>query len=473
MFHRQIFDPALAHYAYLIGCQKTGEAIIIDPQRDIDRYQELAAANDLRIVAVADTHIHADYLTGAREFAADPAVKLYLSSEGGDEWQYEWARDLPNTQLVSDADSFSVGKIEFKVTHTPGHTPEHITFTVTDFGGGAESPIGIASGDFMFVGDVGRPDLLESAAGQAGMMEPSARKLFASLRDFGNVSDEIQIWPAHGAGSACGKALGAVPSSTAGYEKRYNGAYKVAANDGEDAFVDFILADQPEPPLYWARMKMQNRGGFPVLGQLPNPPELDAKAVVEALDEDGTVVVDARADRLAFMDKHLRGSQFAPFGNSFPTVTGSYIPPEKKIVLLIEDLHQLRSLVRMAIRIGLDHIVGYALVDEILCSDAASGALTKLDRTTTAELAGESAAVIVDVRTSAEFNAGHAAGATNIPHTRLADRLDELPDGELAVHCGSGVRAAVASAYLASIGREVTYVDGMVGDLLAAQAPSA
>jgi len=219
MLFRQIFDEKLAQYAYLVGCQQTGEAVIIDPERDVDRYIDLAEHEGLSIVAVTETHIHADFLSGARELAERLDVKLYLSDEGDADWKYQCPKQKKQDgtdydyTLVYDGDTFTIGNIEIKVVHTPGHTPEHIAFLITDHGGGADEPIGMVTGDFVFVGDVGRPDLLESAAGIAGMMEPSARTLYSSVQDFLQLPDYLQVWPAHGAGSACGWASAATSST--------------------------------------------------------------------------------------------------------------------------------------------------------------------------------------------------------------------------------------------------------------------
>jgi hydroxyacylglutathione hydrolase len=249
MFLRQITDSALAQNAYLIGRQRTGEAIIVDPEGDIDRYLKLAAENNLRITAVADTHIHADYLSGARELMEHHGATGYFSAEGGPDWQVEWAAGNPKVHLLHDGDVFRIGNFELKALLTPGHTPEHMSYLVTDIGGGATEPIGLLSGDFIFVGDVGRPDLLESAAGNIGVMKPSAKTLYASLRAPVGLSDHLQILPAHGAGSACGKSLGAVPISVMGYERRFNSALREALEGSEKDFVNDILSGQPEPPL--------------------------------------------------------------------------------------------------------------------------------------------------------------------------------------------------------------------------------
>ena len=255
--------------------------------RDIDRYLKLASENGFRVTAVVETHIHADYLSGAREWVEGHGVSAYLSAEGGEYWQFEWAKDHPHAWFLRDGDVFRVGNIEFKALHTAGHTPEHLSFLVTDAGGGATEPIALLSGDFLFVGDVGRPDLLESAAGQAGAMEPSARELYRNLRSLAVLPEHLQILPAHGAGSACGKALGAIPSSVLGYEKRYNAALRLALGGEEEAFVDDILSGQPEPPLYFARMKRDNRSGPALLpgGKLPQPLRMDAEEVARLAGE--------------------------------------------------------------------------------------------------------------------------------------------------------------------------------------------
>lgn len=462
MFLRQVFDPHLAQYAYVIGCQKSGEAIVIDPLRDVSQYQEIAAAAGLKITAVAETHIHADFVSGARELSADGKTGVYVSAEGGPDWQSEWARDLPQTRLLHDGDTFHIGRIQLQAWHTPGHTPEHLSYLVTDQGGGADEPLAIISGDFLFVGDVGRPDLLEQAAGQAGTQEAGARQLYHSLKKLSALPDYLQVLPAHGAGSACGKSPGAVPTSTLGYEKRFNHALRLALNDGEQAFVDFILEGQPEPPLYFANMKKVNKNGPAILGTVAPPPAWDLARVEPRLSSPDFVVVDSRNDRQAFAGGHLRGSLFAPSRGDFSGFAGSFLDPAQEVVLVVESADQVDSLARQLLRIGFDHVVGW--LPAALMAEAPARLLSSFPTTTFAGLEAllqaTPGAVILDVRRSTEHAAGHARGALNIAHTRLRAREAELPDGvPLVVHCQSGMRAATATAWLARRGRSVIQVN--------------
>ena len=461
MYFRQVTDPHLAQNAYIIGCQAAGEAVVIDPERDVDRYVEVAAGAGLRIVAVAETHIHADFLSGARELASRHEVTLLLSDMGGDDWRYRWIEDgSHDVRRLRDGDTFRVGGVEIRALHTPGHTPEHMSFLITDHGGGASQPMGLASGDFVFVGDVGRPDLLESAAGQRGAMGPSARTLFRSLGRFRELPDHLQVWPAHGAGSACGKALGAVPMSTVGYERLFNTAL-LKAEQGEDAFVEFILDGQPEPPLYFARMKRLNRDGAPVLGALPQPERLAPEELTARVAETGGVVVDTRHDRRGFMAAHLPGSLHAPYDATFPSIVGSYVRDEP--VFLVAEPGDMDGIVRDLVRIGYDEIVGYADTDAFPYDNSRDVRLVRSEVVTMPQLDAlrrHAGHLVIDVRGKAEFDAGHVPGAMHLPHTRLLETLDEVPrDRTLLVYCRSGRRAAAAAALLERAGRSVVLVD--------------
>ena len=464
MLFRQYTDPKLAQYAYLVGCQQTGEALLIDPERDIDRYVDEAEREGLRITAVAETHIHADFLSGAREFAERFGVKLYLSAEGEENgWGSVWATSSGyDATFLRDGDTFMIGRIEVQAVHTPGHTPEHLSYLVIDRGSGATTPIGIATGDFVFVGDLGRPDLLEQAAGLHGVQEPSARQLYGSLPRFTNLQDYLQVWPAHGAGSACGKALGAVPTTTVGYEKRYN-ASLAAAQQGEDAFVETILSGQPEPPLYFARMKRDNRDGVPLMGTLPQPRQLTVAELGRTVEADEATLIDTRLDRSAFMAKHLPGSLYAPLNKSFNTVVGSLIEDETTPLVLIIEASHVEEVVRDLVRIGFDRIMAYATPDTLeryLEEGGAYATIEEIDFDTVARLKDQPDVSVVDVRFASEYAEGHVPGAINASYTRLPVYMNEsLPaDRTLLVHCLSGARSAAASAFLARQGYDVKYV---------------
>lgn len=470
MFLKQITDPSLAQNAYLIGCQKTGEAIIIDPERDVDRYLELAEENALRIIAVADTHIHADYLSGARELVVNHGVHAYVTAEGGADWQMEWAKGDPRATEIRNGDSIHIGNIELKVLLTPGHTPEHVSFLVTDHGSGAEEPIALLSGDFIFVGDVGRPDLLESAAGQKGMMESSARVLYESLRDTSNLPDFLQILPAHGAGSACGKALGAIPTSVLGYERKFNSALNEALNASQEQFVDSILAGQPEPPVYFARMKRDNRAGQPLLpeGRLPAPRRMTAMELSDFVASAENTVLDLREDRVAFMENHVAGALWTPMeGTQFTEAVGSFVEESTPLVLLVNDESEVEEAVRQCVRIGNDRVVGWMPVAEALAGGCDTVSTPRITTDDLAAAVAKESGFVLDVRRAVEFAEGAFPGATQIAHTRLATRIEEIPSGEtIYIHCRSGVRAAKAASFLAKRGSEVVYVDGPVASLL-------
>lgn len=468
MLLRQIFDPYLAQYAYLVGCQRSGEALIIDPERDVDQYQRLAAQNGLRITAVAETHIHADFVSGAAELAADPDMKLYLSKLGGPDWTYQWTQGRGNVTLLGDGDAFRVGNIRVEAVHTPGHTPEHLSFLITDEGGGADQPVAVATGDFLFVGDVGRPDLLETAAGVQGVKEASAMALRESLAGrFSGLKDWVQVLPAHGAGSACGKALGAIPISTIGYERHFNAPFRQALADGE-AFVGEILRGQPEPPPYFATMKRVNRDGIAVTGGVPPAPVLQPAKVRELIGRGAVVVLDARDSRDAFASGTLPGGIHVPLhGPYFSAGAGSYLEEEDTALLVVERAADAELAARQLYRIGFDRIAGWLTME----TWRAAGYEAEIPRRIRFEEFNPDAAiadgaVILDVRTASEFEAGHLEGAVNIPYTRLRLRLDELDGGKrIYVHCGSGNRASLAASFLCAKGfTDVVFVDGVCAE---------
>lgn len=460
MFFRQVYDPKLAQYSYVIGCQATREAIVVDPMRDVEVYLETAERDGLALIAVAETHIHADFLSGARELAERGGVTVYASAEGGADWQSEWLKGsaYPH-RLLRGGDRFTIGNIRFDVIHTPGHTPEHVCYTVTDTPAGTTLPVGILSGDFVFVGDVGRPDLLESAAGQVGAMDPSARDLYRSIESFRKLPPTMQLWPAHGAGSACGKALGAVPMSTVGYELAVNAS--IAAAVDPDSFVAYILAGQPEPPLYFARMKRDNKNGPALLGRLPDPKSMTATKLVELQDATGVALLDTRSWD-AYKKAHVPGSLFTPLNKAFNTVAGSYIPEGMPVYLIVEEKHVREAVVDL-IRVGLDRVVGYATsatFDEYARKGKPSS-IAEIDASKV-EAQVDAGAFLLDVRRRAEVaERGSIPGAHNVAHERLLERLSEIPKNRpIVIHCQSGSRSAYAAGLLDRMGYSVTNVAG-------------
>jgi hydroxyacylglutathione hydrolase len=348
MIVRRFFDVRLAQTSYLIGCGRTGTAVVIDPLRDIRQYLDAAEAEGLRISHVTETHIHADFVSGARDLAQRTGATLLLSDEGDANWKYAYAK-AAGARLVKDGDEFMVGNVTVRIVHTPGHTPEHICFLITDTAA-ADEPIAIATGDFVFVGDVGRPDLLERAAKYEGTMEAAAHTLFRSLTKFRALPDWLQIWPGHGAGSACGKGLSAVPHSTVGYEKRFNWALQVT---DEDAFVRAVLEGQPEPPTYFAQMKRINKEG-PAPFDPAARPRVGGLAELRAALAAGTMVVDTRRAE-AFAAGFVPGTINIPLNKSFNTWAGWFMPFDRDAVLVVDDADAGEALRELAM-VGLDRV---------------------------------------------------------------------------------------------------------------------
>lgn len=458
MFFRQFYDTPLAQASYVIGCQATGEAIVIDPLRDVAPYARAAELEGLRIVFVTETHIHADFVSGSRELSALTGARMLLSAEGGDDWQYQFAA-ADNAQLLREGDTFMVGNIRFQVIHTPGHTPEHLSFVVSDTPAGAGA-MGILTGDFVFVGDVGRPDLLEKAAKMMGTMEAGARTLFASLRKFRELPDHLQVWPGHGAGSACGKALGAVPFSTVGYEKLANWALNVP---DEAAFVEEVLRGQPDPPSYFARMKRVNKEGPRVLRGIVTPPKLPA-ASVHQLMQQGTLVVDIRA-AAQFAEAHIPGTINIAYGKNFTTWAGWLLDADVDVTLLATaDEHQLTpdalmSAVRDLATIGIDRVTGWLDQEALGAWEHAGHALGSIQQISVPEFAalraneaGTGNLVVLDVRNDDEWARGHIAEALHRPLGHLMESFDGAMDTPIVVHCQSGVRSAMAASLLQRAG---------------------
>ncbi len=445
MIIRNFYDEKLAQASYLVGCAATGEAIVIDPLRDIDQYIAMANAQNLRITAVTETHIHADFLSGSRELSAATGATMYLSDEGDDLWKYAFADD-PKAVLMKDGFVIKVGNLTLKAIHTPGHTPEHMSFLLTDHPAG-ETPHSFFTGDFVFIGDVGRPDLLERAANFLGTMEKGARVLYSSLQKIQELPDSLLIWPAHGAGSACGKSLGGSPVSSLGYERKTNWAFQI---HDENKFVDEVLSGQPEPPYYFKEMKRLNKVGPTVLGSMPNVPALQiAKGIL----------VDVRGANAA-RSNYYEGSLVIPSGKGLTNWAGWLLKYDEPITLIAESQAQANQAARDMATIGLDVVAGW--VDPI---DLDPSKFSSFQETTCQNLDGSE--LVLDVRGINEWRNAHVTSSKHIPLGYLRERLGELPrDQKIVVHCASGGRSPIAVSILKQAGFEnVAEIAGGIADI--------
>ena len=454
----RVFDETLAQASYIIANDKN-EAIVIDPKRDIDTYLNFAKTHNLKIKYVTETHIHADYLSGARELALATNAILLLSDEGGADWQYEFPHQgLKNNQTIS------LGNVDFKVMHTPGHTPESITFLMSDKNNPNE-PIKAITGDFIFVGDVGRPDLLEKAAGQKGTQFVGAEQLFESLNQFTKLPKNTEIWPGHGAGSFCGKSLSNIPQSTLEQEQKNSAAFQFLNN--KDAFVNYILDGQPEPPKYFAVMKQWNKQFRPLIIEIPKVTKLSQVEVEQAL-ANNVLLIDTRNKKLV-AEGFVPGSLHIDGGKSFATFLGSLVDFDNQIIL-ITDNNKIEDLSRKLTRIGFDNIYGY-ISDVNAFSNLKSAHIISAD-----ELQNEMKKAnqqLVDVRTVSEFESGHIKGFKNIPLNSLEKDANQFDKNKpIIIHCQSGVRAAMAYSVLEKIGfKNIINYSGGINDWKAKKLP--
>lgn len=462
MLLKRFYHDGLAQASYLLGCQKTGEAIVIDPNRDPGPYLAAAAAEGMRITQVTETHIHADYLSGSRELAHATGARLLLSAMGTPDWQYAFAA-ADGARLLHHGDEVRVGNLRLEVVHTPGHTPEHIVFVCTDTPASAH-PVGVFSGDFLFVGDVGRPDLLERAANVSGTMRAGAAQLFDSIQSFSTTyPDFLQVWPGHGSGSACGKALGAVPSTTLGYEKVANWALRIP---DREAFIEAVLEGQPDPPRYFAMMKRLNKEGPRILGTR-SLPAAHAATALDATIAGGARVIDIRP-AAAYAERHVRGTINIPFNKSFVTWAGWLVPYDRPFHLLTDGgAPQVQAALAELAMIGLDDCSGW------FGPDALARATASIPQVEARALHADTGARVIDVRAIDEYQAGHLAGATHIPLGRLEERIGELDATRpIVLQCQGGARSAIAASLLEARGfASVTNLAGGYAAWVAAGLP--
>lgn len=461
MLLKYFYDEKLAHASYMVGCQVTNEAVIVDPGRDVDLYLREAKAQKMRIVGAVETHIHADFVSGARELAERTGATLYVSDEGDVDWKYDYLEEYPH-RLLRDGDCFMIGNVRLETMHTPGHTPEHISFILTDTLG-ADRPMGIFTGDFVFVGSAGRPDLLEKAAGVKDTAVAGARQLYQSVQRFKQLPDYMQVWPGHGAGSACGKGLGAIPSSTVGYEKLFNPMLTI---EDEAFFIDVLLEGQPEPPKYFAVMKRVNKEGPTILGGFAVPEQLSV-AQMPALLAAGAMIVDTSA-AAAFARAHIPGTINIPLA-SLPAWAGWLVDYGKPLYLIV-DPARVGEAVRDLAYIGIDKVAGYwadTAVDEWRQFGRAVQSYGVIPAAEVADKIFKGEMKVVDVRAQTEWDEGHLPGATHVMLGYLAERADEIVDEgkPVVVQCRTGNRSAIGASILQAKGAAEVFnlADGIRG----------
>ncbi|HEX7094445.1 MAG TPA: rhodanese-like domain-containing protein [Acidimicrobiales bacterium] len=438
MIFEQYYLQCLSHASYLVGDERSGRAVVVDPQRDISQYLADAERYGLRIERVIETHFHADFVSGHLELADATGAVISYGEAARPEYDFE---------PLADGQRLSLGDVQLEILATPGHTPESICVVVYEHADDTV-PYGVLTGDTLFIGDVGRPDLLTSVGYSA---EELAAQLYSSLHDkLLRLPDETRVYPAHGAGSACGKALSSETVSTIGKQRREN--YALAPMSVEQ-FVEAVTQGQSAAPLYFAFNASVNKQVRELLHDAEPPIPLSWEEVVQARAR-GAVVLDTR-EPADFAAGHLRGAINVGLSGRFAEYSGDVISSDQEVVLFVEPGSELEAKLRLG-RIGFDRVVGY--VDDPLRQLAEHpDEVEPSSRLTAVELDSALRDMpglqLVDVRTEGEHRLGSVPGARNVPLARLAADAPTLdPDEPTVVYCASGYRSSVAASYLRSIG---------------------
>ncbi len=449
MYFKQFYLGCLAQASYMIGSK--GEAAVVDPRRDIETYLEEAEREGLTIRHVIETHLHADFVSGHRELAARTGAKIYFGAKAQAEFDY-----VP----VREGDEISLGDVALRFLETPGHTPESLSVLVIDRTR-SETPEAVLTGDTLFIGDVGRPDLLGakmSAQELAGMLYDSLHEKLLKL------PDSVAVYPAHGAGSLCGRNISSETSSTIGQQRRFNYALQPMARD---EFIRMMTTDLPEAPAYFSRDVKINREGAGSLSDLPAPPAL-APAAVDELRRSGAVVLDTRP-AAQFGTGHIPGSLNIGLGGQLASWAGALIPAEKQIVLVTEEEEQVEEARTRLARVGLEHVAGF-LAGGLLAWHESGRPLAATEQISVDELRhrlgrGE-VAQLVDVRRPGEWQAGHIAQARHLPLNELPSRAGEIDrEKPVTAICAGGYRSSIATSLLEQ--RGLTRITNVVGGMTA------
>ncbi len=447
MHFRTFFVEELSQSSYLIGCEKAGICAVVDPERIVEPYLRAAGEKGMKITHVLQTHLHADFVAGHRELAEKAGAKVGMSKKAGAPFDH-----LP----LVDGDRFDLGTVRVSVLDTPGHTPESVSFAISDLSRSPE-PWLVFTGDTLFVGDVGRPDLFGA---------DRARELAGSLYDslegkLLKLPEGTEVYPAHGAGSLCGKGIAAKLSSTIGFEKKFNLAF---AGRTKKDFVDALVAGLPPAPPYFARVSELNRVGPPILGEVGPVPALSPAAFAEAASRPGAVVLDAR-EAVAFGSGHVEGSMNVPPGPRFSTWTGWVVPDKATILLVLPEDRRAEEVARSLARVGYDKVSG-VLAGGMGAWMQAGRPIVHLPQVSVHELRERlekgPAPLVLDVRTDEEWRAGHIAGAVHMPLQRMGGSPARVEPGRPTwVICGTGYRSNIVGSLLQRQGKgEISSVVG-------------
>jgi len=453
MFTQQFFVEGLGCASYLVGCEAQGIAAVVDPDREVQKYLDTAQSRGLKITHIIETHLHADHVSGNSDLAACTGADIYLHENSGAEFPHK---------TLKQNDVVELGNIRLHVLHTPGHTPESITLLVSDTTR-AEEPWLALTGDTLFVGDIGRPDLvgMDAARGLAGDMHESINHKILPL------NDSLLIYPGHGAGSLCGKSIGAMRSTTLGFERKYNPAL---APRERDEFVEFAINGLPEQPGNHTRIKSMNRKGVKALGKI----EVRPLTIQESIPyfQRGAGLLDTRSKE-EYVKAHVPGSVHLEADTQLSNRIGFVFPPDAPMILLIEDVSQYEQILYSLARVGYENVVGYLAegldVWKNMGLPITSGDIKDVEPKEMYQImqscSNGDCPVVVDVREPWEYRQGHVPGAVLIPLGQLSSRLNELdPERPVAVICASGSRSQSAAALLGQKGFKTVYnVSGGTG----------
>jgi hydroxyacylglutathione hydrolase len=445
MFTQQFFIDGLACASYLVGCESKGTAAVVDPDRDVRKYIDAAVSRGLKITHIIETHLHADHVSGNTDLAARTGAEIFVHEASGAQFPHK---------SLKDGDVIELGNVHIRAVHTPGHTPESITLLISDLSR-AEEPWLALTGDTLFVGDIGRPDLVGAQAAR-GLANDMYSTLFEKLL---TLNDNLMIYPGHGAGSLCGKSIGAMRSTTLGFERKYNTALSPRERE---QFVEFATGDLPEQPGNHRRIKAMNRQGPRPLGEVIDRPLSIREAVPHFQRGAGLLDTRPKAD---YVQAHIPGSVHLEADDQLSNRIGFVLPPDVPVILLLSDPADYERVVYSLARVGYDNVLGYLAEGldrwEKMGLPLTAGDVRDLEPVELHQMLQSSDGerpIVVDVREPWEYKQGHVPGALLIPLGQLASRLGELdPEKPVALICQSGSRSQSAAALLGQKGFQTIY----------------